>query len=307
MAKDLAGEPGTIELPDGEIAGFEGFGYITLEGAPNTRDLGGLRVRDGRMVRPHRLVRSGALHELTKDDAELLCSWHGVRRVVDFRTSFERDAKPDDKQLMPGVEFHELPVLSPAEVTGASEGQKPGKLEQLKIIREYLSKPYETMEAMYGEAVMGEPGRKAYREFLELLLSSPEGATLWHCTEGKDRAGLASALVEHVLGVPREDIMRDYLATNLFVQTWAERMLDELARHKLLVQLDADVAALFYANRDFLCRAMSLVEAEYGSIDRYVAEGLGFGADEQEALRELYLVDEAAYGDAMMASAQVRA
>lgn len=305
MANDMLGEPGTIELPDGDIEGFEGFGHITLEGAPNTRDLGGLRTVDGRMVRPHRLVRSGALHELTKDDAELLCSWHGVRRVVDFRTSFERDAKPDDKQLMPSVEFCEMPVLSPAEVTGVSEGQAPGKLEQLKAIREYLSKPYETMEAMYGEAVMGDPGRKAYRGFLELLLNAPEGATLWHCTEGKDRAGLASALVEHVLGVPDESIMRDYLATNLFVQTWAERMLDELARHKVLVKVDGDVSALFYANRGFLGSAVELIQAEYGSIDRYVAEGLGFGVDEQEALRNLYLVDAEAYGDAMMASAEV--
>ena len=57
MAKDLAGEPGTIELPDSEMAGFEGFGHITLEGAPNTRDLVGLRARDGLMVHPWMMVR----------------------------------------------------------------------------------------------------------------------------------------------------------------------------------------------------------------------------------------------------------
>lgn len=295
------GAPGTIELPDGEPAGFEGFGRITLEGAPNTRDLGGLRTRDGRMIRPHRLVRSGALHDITKDDAELLCAWHQVRRVVDLRTEMERDDKPDDRQLMPEVEFLEMPVLSRAEVADVPEGKKPNALDKLRAVRAYLAHPYETMEGLYSTALMGDEGRRSYGQFLWLLLDSPEGATLWHCTEGKDRAGMASMLVEHVLGVPEQDVMRDYLATNLFVQTWAERMLDELARHKVLVKADEDVSALFYANRSFLCDALGLVRAEYGSLDRYVAEGLGFGADEQEALRELYLVDEAAYGQAVMA------
>ena len=192
------GAPGTIELPEGEIEGFEGYGHVTLEGAPNTRDLGGLRTRDGRMVRPHRLLRSGALHEMTRDDAELLCTWHQVRRVV----------------------------LSASELTGASEGQGPSALDKLKAIREYLSRPYETMEGLYATALLGDQGLRSYGELLELLLDAPEGATLWHCTEGKDRAGLATVLVEHALGVPEQDIMRDYLATNLFVRTWAEKMLD---------------------------------------------------------------------------------
>lgn len=288
------GAPGTIELPEGEIEGFEGYGHVTLEGAPNTRDLGGLRTRDGRMVRPHRLLRSGALHEMTRDDAELLCTWHQVRRVVDLRTTLERDGKPDERQLMPEVEFFDLPVLSATELTGASEGQGLSALDKLKAIREYLSRPYETMEGLYATALLGDQGLRSYGELLELLLDAPEGATLWHCTEGKDRAGLATVLVEHALGVPEQDIMRDYLATNLFVQTWAERVLDELARHRLLVRVDEDVSALFYANRGFLCDAMGLVKAEYGSIDGYLAKGLGFGPDKQEALRERYLTDDLA-------------
>lgn len=300
MADDLMGKPGTIELPEHEIEGFEGFGHVTLEGAPNTRDLGGMPVQDGRMIRPHLLVRSGMLHDLTSEDGRLLTSWHEVKRVVDFRTGMERNDKPDNEAVLPGVDFYAMPVLSPAEVMGAEDGQKLGKLDQLKAMREYLERPYESMEAMYSEAAMGDHGMTAYRSFLDLLLEAPDGATLWHCTEGKDRAGMGAALVEHVLGVSRENILRDYLATNLFVQTWAERMLGHLARHKLLVKMDADVSALFYAYREFLGGVVQLIEAEYGSIDRYVADGLGFDADKQEALRERYLVDPAAYGSEML-------
>lgn len=295
---------GTIERPDGEIDGFEGFGHVTLEGAPNTRDLGGMPTQDGRMIRPRRLVRSGMLHDITEDDARVLQSWHQVRRVVDFRTTMERDAKPDNKELLPDVAFFDMPVLTRAEVTGLRDGADPNAMDELRAVREYMERPFETMEAMYAEALMGERGMASYRGFLDLLLESPEGATLWHCTEGKDRAGMGSALAEYVLGVSREDILRDYLATNLFVQTWAERMLEHLAQHKLLVKVNDDVSALFYAYREFLGGAMQLVEAEYGSVERYVAEGLGFDVEMQAALRELYLVDPAAYGEEMLAAAE---
>lgn len=295
---------GTIECPDGEISGFEGFGHVTLEGAPNTRDLGGMPTQDGRMIRPRRLVRSGMLHDITEGDAHVLQSWHQVRRVVDFRTTIERDAKPDNEALLPGVAFFDMPVLTRAEVTGQRDGADPSASEQLRAVREYLERPFETMEAMYAEAALGEQGMASYRGFLDLLLESPEGATLWHCTEGKDRAGMGAALVECVLGVARDDILRDYLATNLFVQTWAERMLGRLAEHGILEKANDDVSALFYAHRQLLGGAVQLVEAEYGSIERYVAEGLGFDADKQAALRELYLVDPAAYGEEMLDAAQ---
>lgn len=284
---------GRLELPDHDIDGFEGFGHITLEGAPNTRDLGGMPAADGLHVRPHRLIRSGALSNVTADDARVLTAWHQVRRVVDLRTVPERDSKPDAQGLLPGVEFIDLPVLSIDEVSGLPSGAHPTALHDLKAVREYLAHPYEAMGDLYSEALLGAQGRQAYSRFLELLLAAEEGATLWHCTEGKDRAGLATVLVELALGVSRDDILQDYLATNLFVQTWAERALNSLAKAGMMRHLDADVSALFYAYEEFLANALQLVEDEFGSLDGYLERGLGFGAEKQAALRERYLTDQA--------------
>ena len=60
-------------------------------------------------------------------------------------------------------------------------------------------------------ALLGDEAVKAYKQFFDILLDQEEGAILWHCSEGKDRTGLASLLILHALGVPPETIMEDYL------------------------------------------------------------------------------------------------
>ena len=95
--------------------------------------------------------------------------------------------------------------------------------------------------------------------------------------------------MEYALGVPEEAIRADYLATNLFVRTWAEKMLDALARHHVLEGADADVDALFYAQREYYDTAFDAVRKEFGSMDNYLHDGLGFGPDAVEELRARYL------------------
>src|SRR5690606_23084403 len=64
--------------------------WIELEGAVNTRDVGGLPTRDGRRVAYRKLLRSDNLPDLTDNDIKLLTGSHGVRTVVDLRTNTER-------------------------------------------------------------------------------------------------------------------------------------------------------------------------------------------------------------------------
>lgn len=59
---------------------------IPLEGICNTRDLGGYKSKDGRMIKPHRLIRSGALACTTEADRQLLLAEYQLKSVVDFRT-----------------------------------------------------------------------------------------------------------------------------------------------------------------------------------------------------------------------------
>ena len=81
---------------------------IALTGAPNARDLGGLKTTDGRIVKRGRLIRCGALHRLTADDISVLQSVP-LRTVVDFRTEQEMSEKPD--LILPDVQYIHCPIL----------------------------------------------------------------------------------------------------------------------------------------------------------------------------------------------------
>lgn len=273
------------ELPD-PIPRFENFGHVGLHGARNTRDLGGLPTTNGRTVAHGRLIRSGDLHKCTDEDIELLRDGHDLARVVDFRTAKEREGAPDPQDRMPGIGFIDLPVFSEAAVGITHEGGIAGDIAALK---RFSGNAHETIRGLYVTCLLGEDGKRSYREFFETLLVAEDGATLWHCTEGKDRAGLASVLVEYALGVPMPHIRADYLATNLFVRDAAEEILDALAGHGLLEHVDLDIDSIFYASMDYLDAALEAVEQECGGMDAYLAAVLGVGERERERLRELYL------------------
>ena len=141
-----------------------------------------------------------------------------------------------------------------------------------------------------GQILLDEAGRVAYTSFLEVLLEGDGGAYLWHCTEGKDRAGLGAVIVERALGVPEAYVRADYLATNLFVRNRAEGIVDAISKKLGLMKgLDADIDSLFYAYNDYYDRAMAAVSANYGSFDAYLTEALDFGPEKRQALRAKYL------------------
>lgn len=276
---------GGAELPQ-PVPGFPDFGHVTLQGLPNTRDLGGLPAADGRRIARRRLIRSGALHHATETDLRQLESMHGMERVVDFRTDAERQKEPDPKDKLAGVVFYDLPVFQEGALGITHEGDLA---EDARALRKFGGNPFEMIRQLYPECLLGEAGMRAYGSFFQVLLGAQAGATLWHCTEGKDRAGLGAILVEYALGVPPEAIRADYLATNLFVRTWAEKMLDALARHHVLEGADADVDALFYAQMEYYETAFDAVRKEFGSVEGYLRDGLGVGPDAMAELRGLYL------------------
>lgn len=188
---------------------------------------------------------------------------------------------------MEGVVFYDFPALS-GETIGITHGA--GVAQDLKTFASYNAGPHELVCGMYPQILLDEAGRVAYTSFLEVLLEGDGGAYLWHCTEGKDRAGLGAVIVERALGVPEAYVRADYLATNLFVRNRAEGIIDAISEKLRLARgLDADVDSLFYAYNDYYDRAMAAVSANYGSFDAYLTEALDFGPEKRQALRAKYL------------------
>lgn len=275
-----------LDLPE-EIPGFHEFGHIPFEKLHNTRDLGGMPAADGRTIKPARLIRSGCLHKANSQDLARLVSDYHLAGVIDFRTQMERDKEPDPRELMEGVVFYDFPALT-GEAIGITHGA--GLAKDLQTFSSYSADPHDLVLEMYGQLLLSDEGREAYRSFLNVLLEGDGDAYLWHCTEGKDRAGLAAVIVERALGVPEKYVRDDYLATNLFARNRAEGIIDALSdKLHILKGLDADIDSLFYAYNDYYDCAMAAVNANYGSFDAYLAEALDFGPEKRQALRAKYL------------------
>lgn len=268
------------------IEGFPDFGNLQLASVGNARDLGGLPGADGRRIRKRRLLRSGDLNGLSALDERTLVDGCDLSRIVDLRTEMEIKGAEDPILRLSGVTYEYLPVLSDDEVLDADLTDMKANLH---VMAEFAWDAPDYMRQLYVKCVMGSDGQRAYSRLLQGLLDAPEGATLWHCTQGKDRTGLAAVLIEHALGVPMEVIRQDYLATNLFMDGWLRRLQQFLDKLHVAKAVDTDLETYIYADPANLQTALDAVVSEFGSLDGYLDKALDFGPDARNRLREMYL------------------
>lgn len=279
----------SLGIADAEGLEKESDGHIELEGLPNTRDIGGIRAADGRYVKHARLLRSGALAGATERDLEVLLDDFDVRTVIDLRTEEERREKPDPEDGLEGVRFDDAPVLNTSTLGVTREGGIKGALKMLRAVQD---DPAQIMMDIYERMVLDEASQRGFASFFDDVLDTPDGAVLWHCTIGKDRAGLAAMLLLHVLGASHEDILRDYEATNRYVASRTEDIMDALATYHLAGKLDKSIQVINAADPRFLQAALDAIDREFGGLDAYVEKALGITDEKRDALRARYLTDD---------------
>ena len=238
---------------------------LALQGATNFRDLGGYVGHGGRPLRWRRVFRSDHLAGLTAADREALATL-GVARSLDFRGVAERAAEPYE---LPGLVQHSL-AIEP------SVAQRMGDLE-----RSGLELTPERMVGLMTELYLRLVGPNAARfaEFFEHLRASDE-PLVFHCTAGKDRTGIAAALLLLALGVPRDEVMRDYLLTN------------EVYRHPHVAspRLSAEALAVLWSVRpEYLTAALTAIEAAPGGLEGYLTHRMGLTPAVRDALSARYL------------------
>ncbi|MBQ9328337.1 MAG: tyrosine-protein phosphatase [Solobacterium sp.] len=258
---------------------------LGLNGLNNTRDLGGMKTIDGHVIRSGMLYRSGHLFSADEADRELLSSL--IDSVVDFRTSKERSEKPDPE--LAAVSYYHLPVFDGPAAGITREGESDEFL--LEHMLEHPDKARERMCLMYRNIATSDTAATAYTSFLNLLAEPHEKGVLWHCTAGKDRAGFGSVLIERILGVSQEDVMRDYLATNEYLR-------EEIAPLKAMILKQAGVTGekaakavdyLFGAEPDYLKALFDSIDETYGSFEAYLQDRLHCSTEAQSELRYRYL------------------
>jgi protein-tyrosine phosphatase len=241
--------------------------------------MGGYRTGDGRWVKMGLLYRADQLNHLDGSELSSLRSL-GLRRVIDLRQAVEREHEPDP--TIPSVENLHFDVLADAGLD--ADAMPPGGWS---LISSGGGADY--MKTLYRSFVTLPSARKSYGGLLSSLIKD-NGPVLFHCTAGQDRTGWGAAIILRALGVPREEIVKDYMMSVPLLSEKHGNLIKEYAAKLTDRNVSVeDLEPLFWIRSDYLDAAFDEVDRRYGSFDSYLRDGLGFDESEISALRSKYL------------------
>jgi protein-tyrosine phosphatase len=192
--------------------------WIELENAVNVRDLGGLPTEGGKQTKHGQLVRSDNLQGLSEADVKRLVEEVGVTTVVDLRSTSEVESEgPGPMKTLTSVEHVHLSLIP--EVGTMTDVAK----DALAINRERAIErdPDDVAGAFYIGYLEDRP--ESVVGALRAIADTP-GAALVHCAAGKDRTGVVVALALLAVGVPRETVVADYVATGERIEQILDRL-----------------------------------------------------------------------------------
>ncbi len=238
--------------------------HLGLQGASNFRDLGGYPGSDGRHVRWRRLFRSNHLGQLTDADVVIVRQL-GIRSAFDFRGRDERSA---GLCAIAEIAVQSLPI-EPSVVPALRARAAAGRLN--------AEDAQDLMRESYRNYIRHHT--QHFRALFKHLLEDPAPLVI-HCTAGKDRTGVACALLLHALGVTQDTILEDYLLTNQLYQR------NTAAHHDLPTEV---LQAIGMVQASFLAAAFETARRDFGNVDAYLREGLGIGSRERQVLQDRYL------------------
>ncbi|MFG3370265.1 tyrosine-protein phosphatase [Streptomyces sp. NPDC048156] len=257
--------------------------HVSLQGAVNVRDVGGYRVLGGGRVRQGLVYRADALSKLTDADLTTL-SGLGLRRVVDYRVPVEIQYDGADR-LPAGLTPQSRPVSDNglyAQMMAAISSKDPARQEEM--LGDGRAAAF--MRSVYPRFVSDADNRARFAATLRDAAygTGGRGALLYHCTSGKDRTGWTTYVLLLLLGVPERSAVDDYLASNAFRAAYDAKVRDGLKQSGMMLNPDL-LIPLQEVRREYLSAALDQARADYGSLGRYVSQGLGLDLDTVAALR----------------------
>jgi protein-tyrosine phosphatase len=248
---------------------------VPLEGAYNFRETGGYPTLNHHWVRSGLVFRTDHLNELSDADVDSLESI-GIRSVYDFRLNSEVERQPS-----------RLPSsLTPVQLGFADLGIDGAMVD---VIRDMLSGKAPLPAASFWDEnylSLLDLGRPMFVELFKALADPTNLPAVFHCTGGKDRTGLANAMLLSLLGVDQAIVVDDFLLTNLYRTPFRIASLAPGLR-----AAGVDVAAavpIIGVCRSALMAALAHLEGRYGGVEAYLVDG-GLTAEDLSRLRAILI------------------
>jgi protein-tyrosine phosphatase len=232
---------------------------LAWDGCLNVRDLGGHATEDGSFTRFGAVVRADSIRRLT-DAGWAALAEYGVGRIVDLR--FHDELAADPPREVPAEVVH-VPVF-PDAATGA--------WEELDALSAAAPDDATATRDVYLTLLRLAPER--FAAAVEAVASAPEGAVLVHCTAGKDRTGLVTALLLRLAGVSVADVGADYALSAANLREWSRPWVEEAETEVELRRRERIVATPAEA----MVGVLEDLQRRFGGVDGYLREG---GAEDE--------------------------
>ncbi|WEK71663.1 MAG: tyrosine-protein phosphatase [Candidatus Chryseobacterium colombiense] len=245
---------------------------IQIKKVHNFRAVGNIKNVDGRTLKEGKFYRSGHLHKLKKKSFKELEEL-GIKEIIDLRNSKEIAQKPD--HLPNNIVYKNYSAFE-------DEGDQLDQAKRLVLKGKVDgSDADKRMLEFYRDYVKENP--EIIKKIITEILDSDQ-PVLYHCTAGKDRTGITTALILTILKFDKETIYNDYLLSNNYRKKLVDKRLN-LATHLHFLYPKMDVKVLeklSWVETDYLDAAFNEINKEYGSIDNYIQKVLGISENKRQ-------------------------
>lgn len=255
-----------------EFSDLDEKNQIEIKKVHNFRFLGGLQNSQSKVLKDSLIYRSGNLHQLKSksfDDLEKL----NIKKVIDLRT--KQEIKKETDHLPSNIVYKNYPAFEDKndEMASAKKLALKGKISKEDADRRMLK--------FYTDYVTENP--EVIKQIIHEILDSDE-PVLYHCTAGKDRTGMITALILKILKFDDKVIFEEYLLSNDLRENVINKRLG-LANtfHFVYPKLDIGVVEkTSWIERRYLQAAFDEIHKKYGSMENYIHQALGISEEQRE-------------------------
>ena len=230
---------------------------IILKKVKNIRNFDHISGINETGIETQKYIRSSKLYKLSRKDKQILYGKYNVTTIIDLRTDTEIKEKPDS--YPDNVDYHHISLINDNTVGITHE----------KGVNLLTDIPY--MPDLYRRLVSDEKSVNGLKEVFKLIKEqeNKEGAILWHCSEGKDRCGIVSALFLLFNGISKEEVMRDYLISDNVskIKGFSYYLLvKKLLKDKKVAMKIFDAMR---AKEEYLDAALDEIDSKYGCLENF--------------------------------------